>query len=159
MIPTNGLALDDLTARVESCETIDCSSIDVTFLKVYIIGLHRDVDELKSTYILILWGGVDILEDPISEIPRFNVISEIPLTTMTGDATEADEDSESDIPEMGTKELETREKAVYQDLENLDGYLLWEVTKASLRDMSMISSIGSKPMKDIVAQPSRARDE
>ncbi|WMV08752.1 hypothetical protein MTR67_002137 [Solanum verrucosum] len=34
-----------------------------------VLSLHRDVDELKSTDISMLWGGVDIIENPNSKIP------------------------------------------------------------------------------------------
>jgi len=60
----------------------------VTALKVDIVGLRHDVNELKSTDILMLGGNVDILEGPSLEMPA---ISKIPPTTLIGDAVVADD--------------------------------------------------------------------
>ncbi|XP_049399700.1 uncharacterized protein LOC125863717 [Solanum stenotomum] len=87
------LALDDLALRVEECEKDQAPTDVVTTLKADIVGLHRDVDEMNSTDLSILFGTVEILE-----VPRTYILacSEVPPTTI-GDKTRADDaDAESE---------------------------------------------------------------
>uniref|UniRef100_M1DX64 Uncharacterized protein n=1 Tax=Solanum tuberosum TaxID=4113 RepID=M1DX64_SOLTU len=84
-----------------------------------------------------------------------DLLSEIPLATVTEDAAAVDEGGESDTPEIDEEELVTRENEVYEDLKDLKGDLLQVAIEASLRDTSMIGSSVSKPTEEIVAQPSR----
>ncbi|KAH0729977.1 hypothetical protein KY289_001165 [Solanum tuberosum] len=66
----------------------------------------RNFDLLNSTDILMLWVGVDVPEDPNSELPPVQmsgqvgpIYSELPLTTITRDAVVADKDGDSNTPE------------------------------------------------------------
>jgi len=56
LIASHDRALDALIARVEACEQSDHQATDFVALRVDIVGLRRDLDELKSTYIFMLWG-------------------------------------------------------------------------------------------------------
>lgn len=82
MITIHQVSLHALTVRVGACDKGVHQSHDVTTLKADLDGLIRDVYELKSTYIVLLYGTFDFLEGPSTEVP---VISKIPPTTALGD--------------------------------------------------------------------------
>ncbi|XP_049368424.1 uncharacterized protein LOC125833323 [Solanum verrucosum] len=153
------VAFDALTSRVEACEKTDHNFADLTTLKDDITCLRQDVDELKSIDISMLWGGVDIPKDPSSEMPIIPDVSEIPLASVTGDATAFDKDGESDTPETDDEEIEACEDAVYEDLEDLEGDCLQVSMEALVHDTLIVGSSESKPTEGIVAQPSRVGDE
>jgi len=135
--------------------TTDRSSTYLIALNPDIIRLRWDMDEMKSTNISMLWGDVDILEDPLSEIPTVPAASGITPATVTRDADAVDVDGESDKFETDEEELETLGGAVCEDLEDLEGDFIRVATEALLRDMSMIGSRGSKPTQEIIAKPSK----
>lgn len=56
------LRLDSFAARVEEQEKPKDSSLDLTALKVDVVDLHKEVDELNCTDISMLWSGVDAPE-------------------------------------------------------------------------------------------------
>jgi len=45
---------------VEESERVECASAEVTSLKVNVMALKKDVDELKSIDITMLWGEVPL---------------------------------------------------------------------------------------------------
>uniref|UniRef100_M1DEM3 Polyprotein protein n=1 Tax=Solanum tuberosum TaxID=4113 RepID=M1DEM3_SOLTU len=102
-----------------------------------------------------MWGGVDVPEDPSFELTLIPTDLEIPPTAVTGDVAAPDEDGESDTLETDEKDLVSHEIDMYEDLDDLEGDMLWVVMKASLCDTSMINSSGSKPIEEVVAHPSR----
>lgn len=65
LIIAHGLALDAHNIWVEASKQCGSQSDDVTILKADILGLRRDVDELKFIDISILWDSVEIYEVPV----------------------------------------------------------------------------------------------
>lgn len=53
-------SIDVFTIRVEICEIGQGETDVLMTLKVDLVGLRKDVDELKSTHLSILFGTVDI---------------------------------------------------------------------------------------------------
>ncbi|XP_049399749.1 uncharacterized protein LOC125863794 [Solanum stenotomum] len=117
LIDTHKFALDVLTVRVEVCEQGHSTSKDVTALKADIVELQRDVDELKSTNLSMLFGTIEIHEVPSADFPA---ISEIPPATTTRDVAmdEVDVGSEAETNE---EEMGIRDATTYDDLEDLEG--------------------------------------
>lgn len=136
----HGWALDALTLRVEACERSDHKATDLIAMRVDIVGLRCDMEELKSLDICMFYGWVDILESSSSNVLD---VSKIPLTIMIGDVALVVDGYKSDASEADEKDLVTREEAVYKELKDLKGDLVQLATEASLRDISMIGPIGS----------------
>ncbi|XP_049378069.1 uncharacterized protein LOC125842808 [Solanum stenotomum] len=63
----------------------------------------------------------DFVLDALTVRLEFQAISEIPPATTTGDVVVADEDAKLDAPETEEEEIGTRDAAVYDDLEVLEG--------------------------------------
>ncbi|XP_049348196.1 uncharacterized protein LOC125812767 [Solanum verrucosum] len=101
---------------VEVCKTSNPSSADVTALKTAITGFLHDVDELKSTNILMLWGNVYVPDDPSADM---SAISEIPPAIVTRHAVTVDDDRESDTLETDEEQLEARDEVVFEDIKDL----------------------------------------
>nr|AAV31172.1 polyprotein protein, identical [Solanum tuberosum] len=108
-------ALDTFTVRVEACEQGHDDSTTLTTLKADIVGMRKDVDELKSTDLSMLFGIVEILDIPSTDVPPS---SEIPPATTIGDVAMETVDAEFEI-ETDEEELGVREEAVYNDLADL----------------------------------------
>lgn len=81
------------------------NSIDSRALKVDITSLHQDVDEVKSTDISMLWGAVDIPEEPNSNMPTILTISHILTNIVTKDVNVIDEDGKCNTPEIDEEDL------------------------------------------------------
>ncbi|WMV18995.1 hypothetical protein MTR67_012380 [Solanum verrucosum] len=96
-------------------------SEDVSALRADVDSLRWDVYELKSTDFSMFLGTMDLFEVPSIELPT---IHEIPPATITRDAGMADEYAESDAPGTDEEELSTREAAIYDDLEDLEGTMV-----------------------------------
>ncbi|KAK4708717.1 hypothetical protein R3W88_029642 [Solanum pinnatisectum] len=134
------LALDALTVRVEECEKGQRATYAVTALKADIVGLRRDVDELKSTDLSMLFCTVEIPEVSSINIPTcYNV----PPATIRDGTKPSDADVESEA-ETDEEQLGDREKIVYEDLAVLEGAMFDTARQASLQDTAMVGSSGSK---------------
>ncbi|WMV30548.1 hypothetical protein MTR67_023933 [Solanum verrucosum] len=77
---------------------------------------------------------------PSTEFPS---IPEIPLATTTGDAAMANDDAESEAPETDEGELGTRDAAVYDDLEDLEGAMVQTVVELSNSKTKGVTDIKS----------------
>ncbi|XP_049358587.1 uncharacterized protein LOC125823230 [Solanum verrucosum] len=119
--------MDAPTVRLEPCEEGPRKLDDVNALKADIVGLRRYVDELKSTYLTMFFGTVDLTEVPST---NFLAISEIPLATMTEDTVMVDDDVDSKAPETDEDELGTRDAELYDDLEDLEGEIVQTVVES-----------------------------
>ncbi|XP_049381343.1 uncharacterized protein LOC125845896 [Solanum stenotomum] len=137
MINAYELALDALTVRVEACEQGKRVSDDVAALKVDIVGLRHDVDEVKSTDLSMLLGTVTLLEVLDTEFPA---ISEVSSATTTADAARADDDADSEALEIDKKELGVRHITLHDNLDDLEGAMLQIGVEAYLRDTFMVVS-------------------
>lgn len=74
------------------------------------------------------------------------VTNEIPLDHVIGEVVAAEYDRDLDVEDTDEEELGTHDKAVYDDLEDLKGVVVWMVMEVSLCDISMIGLSGSKPI-------------
>ncbi|XP_049391656.1 uncharacterized protein LOC125856140 [Solanum stenotomum] len=113
-------ALDALTVRFEACEQGRGDSATVTTLKADIIGMRKDVDELKSTDLSMLFSTVEIPNIPSTDVPPS---SEIPPATTTGDVAMVTVDAEFEA-EIDEKEHGVREEAMYNDLADFEGAMI-----------------------------------
>jgi len=102
IIDALGLALDALTVRVEACEQGKGVCEVVTALKVDIIKLRCDMDELKSIDFSIFFNIVELPEVSSTNVPAS---SEIHPANTTGDVARVDDDAEleadTDEEELG----------------------------------------------------------
>ncbi|XP_049391630.1 uncharacterized protein LOC125856102 [Solanum stenotomum] len=80
-------ALDALVERVVKSEKSHGATNALTVLKADIVGLRKDVDEMKSTNLSMFFGTVEIREMSSADVPGS---SEIPSATTIGDDTKAD---------------------------------------------------------------------
>jgi len=144
LIKVHKLALDAVIVRVEECEHRQCAANAVPTLKDNIVGLHRDVDELKSTNFLILLVTVEISEMPSTDIPAS---FEGPPATTRDDirADDVDVVSEEDTDE---DQLGVIDEALYDDFADLDGGMMEIARQASLRDTSMVDFSGAHDAVD-----------
>ncbi|KAK4709910.1 hypothetical protein R3W88_004423 [Solanum pinnatisectum] len=134
------LALDTLTVTMKECEKGQGATDVVTALKADIVGLRKDMDKLKSIDLSMLFSTVEILDVPSTDI---SVCSEMPLTT-TGDETRANDVVVESEAETDEEQLDVHEETVYDDMADLEGAMVHTVVQASLRDVSMLGSSGSK---------------
>ncbi|XP_015068713.1 uncharacterized protein LOC107013274 [Solanum pennellii] len=126
--------MDALMVRVEECENIQGSNVPMTALKANVIGLSKDVDELKSTDLSMLFRTMEIPKMWNTDIPFYYEVSA--ATTVGDDARVNEGDVESEV-ETYEKQLGVRDEAVFYDLVDT-------TAQASLRDISMIGSSGVK---------------
>ncbi|KAG5576967.1 hypothetical protein H5410_057101 [Solanum commersonii] len=117
MIEGHKLVLDALTVRVEECEKIQGATVVMKTLKANVVGLRRDVDELRSINFSMLFGTVEIPEMPSADVPAS---SEVPP------ATTEDEIKVDDVNVKAEAEIDE------------------EQLGASLRDTSKMGSSGTK---------------
>ncbi|KAK4709721.1 hypothetical protein R3W88_004234 [Solanum pinnatisectum] len=134
------LALNALIVRVVTCEQIRGATEEVTTLKADIIELRKDVDQLKSTDMSMLFGTVEILDMPSADIPA---CSDVPLAT-TVDETRVDDAPAELEAETDEEHLGVREETIYYDLVDLEGAMFETARKASLQDTSMEGFSGAK---------------
>ncbi|KAG5605650.1 hypothetical protein H5410_027142 [Solanum commersonii] len=140
LTPLKG-SIDSLTMRVEVCDRGHGASNEVTTLKADIIGLRKDVDQLKSTIFTSLFGMVEIVDDPSADILACSNVS--PATTI-GDEVRDDVATVEFKAKTDEEHLGVREEAVYEDLLDLEGAMYETNRQASLRDTSMVGSSGAK---------------
>jgi len=98
-LDSHKLAIDVITVRVDAYEQSQGVVDVVTTLKDDLVGLRRDVDELRSTYLSMIFGTVDIPDFLSSDIPT---CSDVPPAITTGDEVRADDtegESEAEIDE------------------------------------------------------------
>ncbi|KAK4716314.1 hypothetical protein R3W88_014652 [Solanum pinnatisectum] len=131
---------DALTARVEVCERARGADDAVTALKADLVGLHKDVDELMSTDLSMLFGSVNIPDVLSSDIPA---CSEVPPAT-TGKEVRADDSVTKPEAKTNVEQLGVTDEGVYDDLPYLDGAMVPIAVQASSRDVSMVGSSGAK---------------
>nr|ABI34396.1 polyprotein protein, putative [Solanum tuberosum] len=113
--------------RFEACEQGRGDSATVTTLKADIIGMRKDVDELKSTDLSMLFSTVEIPDISSTDVPPS---SEIPPATTTGDVAMVTVDAEFEA-EIDEKELGVRDEAMYNDLADFEGAMIYEAKDAN----------------------------
>ncbi|XP_049364127.1 uncharacterized protein LOC125828849 [Solanum verrucosum] len=95
--------IDGLAARIAVCECGQGATEEVTALKSAIDALRSDVDQLKSTYMSMIFGMLEIQD--VIEMP--------PSTTGEEVRVEETTDPESEV-ETGEEMLEVVEEASYE---------------------------------------------
>ncbi|XP_010324924.1 uncharacterized protein [Solanum lycopersicum] len=83
----------------------DVRSSPVKAIVISMIDQDKDVDEVKSTDISMLWGAVDIPEEPNSNMPTILTISHILTNIVTKDVNVIDEDGKCNTPEIDEEDL------------------------------------------------------
>ncbi|XP_049406203.1 uncharacterized protein LOC125869818 [Solanum stenotomum] len=104
-------SIDTLTTRVESCESRQRETSEVTALKSEVVDLRKDIDYLKSTNFISLLKVVDDVDAPET--------SEIPPATTT-DVHRNDTAVDESEAETSEELIEIREESIYGDLPDLE---------------------------------------
>ncbi|KAG5620196.1 hypothetical protein H5410_005414 [Solanum commersonii] len=109
-------------------------------MKAAIAELRKDVDQLKSTDMSLIFGTIEIFDDPSIDIPTH---SEEPPTTTRDDIRDdivvVELETETDEEQFGVQE-----ETVYKGLFDIEEAMVHSVVQTSLRDTSMVSSSGAK---------------
>ncbi|KAH0650700.1 hypothetical protein KY284_030612 [Solanum tuberosum] len=64
-IKSHNVRLNDLTARLEAWEMVECISGALDTMRDELATLRVEVVLLQSTYISMLWGDVPLLDTPV----------------------------------------------------------------------------------------------
>ncbi|XP_049357114.1 uncharacterized protein LOC125821790 [Solanum verrucosum] len=131
MINDYKLALDALTVRLEDYEKNQGVTVVVKSWKADVAELRRDMDELKSIDLSMLFSTVEIAEVSSTYIPA---TFEVPLV-ITSDEIRVDNVYVESEVETDEEQLCVREETVYEDLEDLEGSMFDTVRQASLREL------------------------
>jgi len=127
--------IDGIVSRTEVCERGHRATHEVTVLKAAIAELRRDVDQLKSTNMSMIFGTVEIPDDLDIDIPA---CSDVPPAT-TGDEVRADDAAAESEAETDDDQLGVQEETVFEGLTEVDEAMVHAV-QTSLRDTFMAGS-------------------
>jgi len=136
-------SIEALTTRLEMYEWGQGITTRVTTLKVDVSELRKDVDHLKSTYFILLFGIVKIQDDPSANVPSCSEVPahcDVPLDTIRDDSIEDAAIVESETNE---EQFEVWDAGVYEDLADLEGAMFETARQASLRVTIMAGSSAS----------------
>ncbi|XP_049353573.1 uncharacterized protein LOC125818091 [Solanum verrucosum] len=116
-------SIGTLTARVDTCESRQGETSEVTALKVEVADLRKDVDYLKSTDFTSLLEATDDMDAlATSEIPPATT-RDVHRDDIVVDESEAETDEEL---------IKLRKESIYEDLPDLEEMIVQSVIQTSL---------------------------
>lgn len=142
---THKFDLYSLTMRVEASQHGKCDCYVEIAFKVDIVGLRKDVDELKSIALLMLVSTVEIPDAPSVDVQSS---FEVPCTITTRDVSMEEVQSKSKV-ETDDKELGVHEVVEYEDMEYLKGTIVQSVVEVSVRDTLIMGCSRIKDVDDV----------
>ncbi|KAG5580847.1 hypothetical protein H5410_051474, partial [Solanum commersonii] len=127
--------IDALAARITVCERGQGATGEVMALKVTIVALRRDMNQLKSTNMSIIFGTMEISDVPVDpDMP--------PATTKDDVRAEEVADPESEV-ETDEEMLGVAEEVSYEDLTKTEEAMVDAVVQTSLADIPLANTSGS----------------
>lgn len=145
-----GVILDTLTARINEREKAEGNFVELT-IKGNIVGLRKDVEELNSTYISMLWNDVTIPKGHVTEIHPATVIDGV--ETIVGADYETSETDEEELGVAVEQVDDDKNDDLHFELEDLEEVMVQVSIEVSICDTSTIWSSGSKPTEEPVVSP------
>jgi len=123
------VSIDTLAARIAVCEQGQGAIDEVTDLMAAIVKLRKDVDQMKSTYMSMIFGTVDIPDMPADmEVPLATIGEEVRAEGVVAAESEVETDKE---------QLSVDEEATYEGLTGVEEAMVQSAVQTSLRDTTL----------------------
>ncbi|XP_049391603.1 uncharacterized protein LOC125856052 [Solanum stenotomum] len=128
------LSINAFAVRREVCERVQGATHEVTTLKAAIVELRKDVDQLKSTNMFIIFGTVEILDMPVDTDVPPTTTGVVPIHDMAASESKVETDEE---------QLGLQEETTYEGLIGVEEAMMDSALQISLVDTSMAGSGGA----------------